>query len=181
MNYNPWHIKSWIYRGFYAAYRKAQVPNKHLLNFRRIEMSGAHDSLLRDLRIAPITDKMEGMKITITNDKSDENPWETGSFKESNWIWVCAFRNKGKQTRNNRLPSSFLVTNERSSLVAGKDSFFLSKYSIFQAPPVDLPSIQGVTFVRTCDNNNTESIRRDLSGVNPGIKLILADSLTFWH
>ena len=52
-------------------------------------MSGAHDSLLRHLPIAPITDKMEGMKITITNDKSDENPWEIGRFKQviySEWV-----------------------------------------------------------------------------------------------
>jgi len=36
-------------------------------------------------------------------------------------------------------------------------------HHLSQAPPVDLPHIQGVTFVQTSDNNNSESMRGDLT------------------
>ena len=42
------------------------------------------------------------------------------------------------------------------------------QFTGFKAPPVDLPNIQGVTFVQTSDNNNSESMRGDLT-FNPGI------------
>ncbi|CBY13056.1 unnamed protein product [Oikopleura dioica] len=54
---------------------------------------------------------------------------------------------------------------EKQSKIIDYPRLFLLRmrdHHLSQTPPLDLPSIQGVTFVQTCDNNNSESMRGDL-------------------
>lgn len=104
---------------------------------------------------AAVADRMKTLKVEEQNDNN--KGYVTKDIQSQNFSEI-----KEKQSKIIDYPRLFLLRMRDHHLSQVNSISDSTQLTCLKTPPLDLPSIQGVTFVQTCDNNNSESMRGDL-------------------